>query len=194
MGIRTFIAIEIPQDIRDSINVAIAPLKKLLADSVKWISPDNVHLTLKFLGDTPEERLEGIETAIARATGGFGPMQVEARGAGAFPNIRKPSVIWAGMECPPVLLDLKGLIEAELASLGFEEDTRPFSPHLTVGRVKRGAIVPRRRLAAEMEKLEGMIFGKMEIREIVLMKSDLRPGGAVYTRLYSSDLSAGHTY
>jgi 2'-5' RNA ligase len=189
MGLRTFIAIEIPAEVRASISGSIAPLKTLLSDSVKWVNPDNIHLTLKFLGDTAEEKIDGIERALARASGGLRHMEVEIRGAGAFPNLRKPSVIWAGLECPPELGELKGRIEAEFASLGFEEERRAFSPHLTVGRVRRGARVPARRLAAEMERLEGITFGTMVIREIVLIKSELRSTGAVYTHLYSAELS-----
>ncbi|MFC1549628.1 RNA 2',3'-cyclic phosphodiesterase [Nitrospirota bacterium] len=189
MGLRTFIAIEVPENVRSAIIEALGPLRKLLPDPVKWVGPDNIHLTLKFLGDTPEEKIRGIEAAMARAAGALEPMEVAVSGAGAFPNLRRPSVIWAGLNCPPALLELKKRIESELASLGFEEDSRVFSPHLTVGRVRRGAKIPRRRLAAEIERLEKITFGAMDIREIVLMKSDLRPGSPVYTKLYSAALS-----
>jgi 2'-5' RNA ligase len=188
MGLRTFVAIEVPEDISSSITHAIAPLRSLLADSVKWVKPDNIHITLKFLGDTPKERIVEIESALARATGGIGPMNVTVKGLGAFPDQRKPNVLWVGLECPPVITELKEHMEIELSRLGFEFDNKPFSPHLTVGRVRRGARVPRRRLAAGMELLKGITFGTMEIREMALMKSDLRAGGPVYTKLFSAAL------
>lgn len=189
MGLRCFIAIEVPVEVQRAISEALSPLMKLSQDSVKWVKPGNIHLTLKFLGNTPEGRIDSIGEAITRATEGFGPIKGEIKGAGAFPNLRRPSVLWAGFEFPPALMELKKRLESKLAALGFEQDDRPFSPHLTVGRVKRGARLPKRRLAVALEQLESTSFGAIDIREIVLMKSDLRPEGPVYTRLYSSALS-----
>jgi len=189
MDLRCFIAIEIPVEVKNSISEAISPLKKLGQDSVKWVRPENIHLTLKFLGNTPEDRLKSIEAALTRACMGMNPIEGEIKGAGAFPNPGRPSVLWVGLECPPALLELKERIESELGALGFEPDDRPFSPHLTVGRVKRGMRLPKRRLFAAIEQLESTSFGTIDIREIALMKSDLRPGGPVYTRIFSAGLS-----
>lgn len=189
MDLRCFIAIEIPVEVQEAISEAISPIKGLAQESIKWVGPENIHLTLKFLGNTPESRIKSIEAALTRATEGFSPIKGEIKGAGAFPSLRRPSVFWVGLECPPALMELKKRLESGLAALGFELDDRPFSPHLTVGRVKRGCRLPKRRLAAAMEQLEAASFGTVDIQEIVLVKSDLRPGGPVYTRLYSSALS-----
>jgi len=188
MGLRTFIAIEVPGNIQSSITSAIAPLRDLLADSVKWVREGNIHLTLKFLGETPEEKIREIEAAVSRAAGCFAPIKAEVKGTGVFPDTRRPSVLWVGLLAPPTLTELSSRIEQELAPLGFESDERPFSPHLTVGRLRRGARVPGKRLAAELERLEAVTLGSMDIREIILMKSDLMPGGPVYTRLFSARL------
>lgn len=188
MGLRTFIAIEVPEDIQASISEAVASLRTLLADSVKWVNPGNIHLTLKFLGDTPEDRIEEIKAAISRATKDTGTIHAEVKGTGAFPGHSRPSVLWVGLQCPPALSELKGRIERELSGLGFEADSRPFSPHLTIGRIRRGARIPKRRLSSEISDLEGIPLGSMDIREIILIKSDLKPGGPIYTKLYAAEL------
>jgi len=189
MDLRCFIAIETPVDIQDAISEAIWPLKNLAQESIKWVLPENIHLTLKFLGNTPEGKIDSIEAALTRTTEGFSPIEGEIKGAGAFPSLRRPRVFWVGLECPPALLELKTRLERELAALGFTPDDRPFSPHLTVGRIKRGTPLPTRRLAAAMEQLAATSFGTMDVREILLMKSGLRPGGPVYTRLFSARLT-----
>jgi len=189
MDLRCFIAIEIPVEIKEAISEAISPLKKLGQDSIRWVKTENMHLTLKFLGNTPEDRIRSIEAALSRATEVINPIKGEIKGAGAFPNLRRPSVFWVGLEYPPALMELKKRIESELVALGFEPDDRPFSPHLTVGRVKRGARLPKRRICATIEGLEAKSFGTLAIKNVALMKSDLRPGGPVYTRIFSAGLS-----
>lgn len=181
MGLRCFVAIAIPPQVRSAIDKEMEMLRHLGRD-IKWVSPANIHLTLKFLGDTPEDRIDDIEAALMGAATGIGPIRADATGAGAFPNPRRPNVFWAGLTVPDELGILKERIEAALANLGFQREDRPFRPHLTVGRLRRGGHPPKRLMAA-LEEIKDIFFGTFEINELLLMKSDLEPKGPVYTTL-----------
>jgi len=189
MDLRCFIAIEIPADVREAISEAISPIKGLAQESIKWVRPENIHITLKFLGSTQEKMLDSIEAALTRSASVIPSFEAEIKGTGAFPDLKRPSVLWVGLEHPPALLELKELMEVEFATLGFDRDERAFSPHLTVGRIRRGTRLPRMRLTAAFDQIREKSFGNMSISDIQLMKSDLRPGGPVYTRLFSAGLS-----
>jgi len=137
MGIRTFIAIEIPEEIRARLAALQEEWKKERAQ-VTWVKPDNIHLTLKFLGDVPEEKMESVQQGVRRATEGLTPFTVAVKTVGTFPSWKRPRVLWVGIEeTTGKVSALASRIEDEMTKLGFEKEDRPFSAHLTLGRVKR---------------------------------------------------------
>ena len=178
---RAFIAVDLPESVKSFLSEAQKALKRY-GFRVKWIRPQNIHLTLKFLGDTATVDINKIAEAMRLAASECPGLSLAARGIGVFPNVRRPRVIWAGLDGQlETLADLQRALEAQLADLGFARDSRPFKSHLTLGRVK-GKIAPDQ-IKTAMEKLKGFESESFGINEIVLFKSELRPAGAVYTRV-----------
>jgi len=177
--LRTFIAIPLPEAVQDKVDALLSDLRKADA-AVRWVPARNLHLTLKFLGDVAEARLEELYVGIRMATEGIEPFRITLTGLGAFPNARRPRVLWIGMDVPEAMQRLYENIEKDLSRLHFPKEKRRFSPHLTIGRVKglRGM----ERLMSVVERTE---FGPetVSVERIVAMKSDLRPTGAVYAPL-----------
>lgn len=186
--IRSFIAIDLPQDIREK----LAAIQEQLSQSqagVRWVKPGSIHLTLKFLGNIHPAQVEDIALAVAQEVRDEPPITLGAAGLGAFPSRRKPRVIWIGMEGEVQRLTrIQARVENALEPLGFGREKRPFRPHLTIGRVK-----DRRRLQAlidAMATLDMEPFNSFDADEIILYKSDLRPTGAIYTKLHRMPLAA----
>lgn len=180
MRVRCFIAVEIPEPLRVTIGNIIETLKQCDAD-VKWVSSQNIHITLKFLGDTEESLLPAIQERLSKKLFNYRPFCIRISGAGAFPPGRHPRVIWIGTEESSALKALQGEVESEMGALGYAAEERPFQAHLTIGRVKSG-----RRLSEMAKKLaesREMAIGNFEVRSIKLMKSELGRGAPVYTCL-----------
>jgi 2'-5' RNA ligase len=179
--VRTFIAIEIDDGIRERLGRAQQGLRGQ-GPKVKWVDPAKVHLTLKFLGEIEEGAVEGVAAAMGRAVAGMAPFEMTVGGLGAFPPRGAPRVVWAGVADPSGgLATLHGRLERELGPLGFEPEGRPFRPHLTLGRVKDrrgGAPLPARIAAGAREE-----FGVQTVAELVLFLSTLSPAGPTYTPL-----------
>lgn len=190
---RLFVAIEIPPILAHELAAQIVALQsKVEAGAVRWVRAEAVHLTLKFLGEVAEASVPDLSAAISEAAAPFAPFRFEVKNLGCFPNSRRPRVVWLGVHEPGgALLQLQQGLERRLAELGFKEEGRPFHPHLTVGRVKRdigaGAL---RRLSAALEHETVGSLGTAEADGASLMRSDLRPTGAVYTRLHFAPLGA----
>lgn len=184
--IRTFIAV----DVDNAIIARLAALQQELkrADvSVSWSRPEGMHLTLKFLGNVPEERISAIGGALREVAAGWKPFRVSMEGAGGFPTLRRPRVLWIGIrEGREALIALAGTVDTALAGLGFPPEDRPFSPHLTLGRVKAPARLED--LTAQIESHARERFGEMTVNEIILFQSELSPKGAKYTPLRRSAL------
>ena len=179
--IRSFLAIELPEAIRNKIDEIQGDLKSSHAD-VRWVSPEKIHLTLKFFGNIEEARVESIIKAIENPVRNTPAFTVKVRRIGTFPHWKDPRVIWMG------LIDEKGILspfqkelETELEGIGFEPEARAFRPHLTLGRVNssRG----KEGLIRKMERYQEEDFGDFSVERIVLFKSDLRPAGPIYTLL-----------
>jgi len=178
---RAFIAIDLPESIKSFLSEAQEALK-LYGFRVKWVRPQNIHLTLKFLGDTATADTDKITEAMTLAAKNCPTVSLTAKGVGVFPNVRRPRVIWAGLNGQiETLANLHQTLDAHLADLGFARDTRAFKSHLTLGRVK-GKIASDRMLAA-IDKLKEFESESFETHQVILFKSELRPGGAVYTRV-----------
>lgn len=184
--IRTFIAIQIPADIRNKISTFQGELKAV-GKGVGWVKPQNIHLTLKFLGETDEKIIDAIEGKIKEAAAGINLFEIKVHGVGAFPNMKRPRVIWIGAECENnVLSTIAGRLDRNLESLGFQSENRKYTAHLTLGRVKDP-----RNIEPVMEKVESnsnFEAGLFKAEQIELIKSDLLPKGAVYTSLVKVEL------
>lgn len=177
MALRCFIAVEIPDAMKEAVHEIIAELKKTGAD-VKWVPAENIHITLKFLGNTEEGLVEAIKEGLSKKLTAYHPFYIKISGIGYFPAKRPPRVIWVGIEESGDLLSLYEAVESEVVRLGFIPEERPFSPHLTIGRVKSARRTPQ--LLEKIEKIRQLDFGSLEVKEASLMKSELRPKGAEY--------------
>jgi 2'-5' RNA ligase len=180
MALRCFIAVTIPEPLKKAIEEATDVLRKSGAD-VKWVAAANIHITLKFLGSTDEEIIEGIKDSLAVTASSYRSFYIRISGAGYFPPGRHPRVVWIGLGEPGVLPDLQRAVETEMTKFGFQEEGRPFSPHLTIGRVRSDKRLTE--LLKRIEEFREKDFGEMEIRGITLMKSELKPAGAEYFSL-----------
>ena len=179
--IRSFLAIELPKPILGKIEEVQGDLRTTHAD-VRWVSPEKIHVTLKFFGNIEESRIDLIFKSIEEPMRDALPFSVRVRGAGAFPSLKNPRVIWMGLaDGKEMLISLQKQIEDRLAKIGFEPEDRPFQPHLTLGRMKssRG----KEELVRRMEKYTEEEFGAFQVERVVLFKSDLRPSGPIYTLL-----------
>ena len=160
---------------------------KTKGSDVSWVKSSGLHLTLKFLGLVPMEMIPEIIHAVEPAAAQAHPLRVSVGEVGAFPHLRNPKVVWLGLQADEELMELQRGVEEATSRLGFVPETRPFRPHLTLGRVKS----PRRReaLIAALEAEKGWTGGEFELSELCLMKSELRSDGAVHTPLWSKVLS-----
>ncbi|MFN7170872.1 MAG: RNA 2',3'-cyclic phosphodiesterase [Candidatus Omnitrophota bacterium] len=187
MGIRTFIAIEIPEILCAEFAQLQEELKKAEAD-IKWVEPKNMHLTLKFLGDTEETKITKIKESLQKISQKANSFEINFRGLGAFPNLESPRVLWIGIEKgKDKLFELATKIEDELKILGFPKEKRQFSAHLTLGRIR--SFKNREKLKTTIkEKVNFKARNKMYLKEIVLFKSQLTPSGPIYTCLAKFNL------
>ncbi len=184
--VRTFIAAEISQPVRESLSRDLERLK-ILAPRIQWSKSENLHLTLRFLGDVPEKDLEELFEALEDGMAEAEPFALEVTGVGVFPNWRHPRVIWAGCgEGADDAVALAGAVDDVCEELGYERERRPFRPHLTLGRVK---------LPADAEGLEkataemrDRLYGYMDVDAVVVFMSSLRRAGPVYSPMARIEL------
>lgn len=191
--LRTFIAIELDKPLRQALGRVQGKFKRQIApQDVKWVAVENIHLTLKFLGDTPAGRLPEIEAALRAACAGHAPFEIGFEGRGCFPNFRRPRVIWVAVrDKGQALLRLQADVEKHVAPLGWPTEERGFSPHLTLGRVARGADrATEEAIGQIVEKTVVEQIGVQRVTAVSLMQSDLRPSGPIYTRLLHVPLQA----
>ena len=188
MEIRCFVALNLPPELKGGLAELEARLKEARAD-VSWVKPENIHLTLKFLGGVEETRIPLIKRAIQEGLRGGGPLVLSLAGLGVFPNPRSPRVIWVGVEGDTERMEkLQKRLEQALEEVGFPREARSFSPHMTLGRMRS-----RQGTAGLMELVERLgeyRAGSIQAESIELMRSQLHPAGAIYTILESFPLSA----
>ena len=188
--LRCFVAIEL----EEAILLEIRRTQTLLRNDPagkhgRWVRPEGIHLTLKFLGDVAADQLDTIAQAIRDAAIGVAPFRVSYGGLGCFPNTRFPRVIWIGVEDPAgTLLRVQKTVDTNLSALGYPPERRAFHPHLTLARTRRVSKVEQAALGKLVERTQVDRLGEMLVGEISLMRSELRPSGALYTQLAAAPL------
>ncbi len=185
-SIRTFIAIELTPDIQRALTDVQERLKRdRAARLIRWVAPANIHITLKFLGDVKVDQLPVLQSSIAEACKGIPPFSLSIAGLGAFPNTRRPNNIWVGASGQiDVAARLARKIDDACATLGFEREDRPFTAHLTLGRVKKDVPTSERAsIGALIDAAKIGTLGEFNVDYVSVMKSELRPGGSVYSPL-----------
>ncbi|BCV21166.1 RNA 2',3'-cyclic phosphodiesterase [Moorella sp. Hama-1] len=182
---RLFIAINFSPTLIDSLTRLQAELRRLPV-AVKWVNPGSLHLTLKFLGEVEPAAVGAMSVALEKAALGIKPWELEVKGAGVFPNWRAPRVIWVGVESGAPLYDLQRQVTAEYLNLGFKTDT--FTPHLTLGRLRPGAVGGSSILGDRLRELAGVSWGRERVTAVSLMESRLTPRGALYLPLLTVNL------
>ena len=190
--IRAFIAVDLTEELHLKLEEFSNSLNEQLEQMpIRWVPARNIHLTLKFLGDVSEKNVAMITEILHAEASNHKAFEISIGGFGVFPNSSRPRVLWVGIEAPDELQNLQRRIEAEAARLGYAPDQREFSPHLTLGRVSRNATPQEVRQISEVLRKQKLGFlGAARITDIHLFRSDLKPGGAVYTNLYSAPLNA----
>ncbi len=190
-SIRSFVAVELDAGIRSILGRAI---DRLCAEEggeyVRWVDPDGIHLTLKFLGDVDESRIEVLRRALDRVAAAHRTLDLPLGDLGCFPSARRPRVFWVGVGDPNNGLEaLVENLEDALARVGFEREARPFAAHLTLGRVRRDAPPSRVAPLASESLLDLTREQIIRVGGISLMRSDLEPSGAVYSQLHYAKLA-----
>jgi len=180
-AVRTFIAVELPEEIHKNLHKLQNDMKDSMPD-VRWTKYGNIHLTLKFLGDTNVSKIKAISKAIQDVADEFSPFIISLAGIGAFPNSRKPSVVWTGIKKgADEMIRLASSVENAVEKFGFPREKRPFRPHLTIGRVREI-----NHPAVMMKALENPTVGEIgefTVEKVSLIKSQLDPAGSIYTTL-----------
>ena len=183
---RLFVALQIPDSIRNDYAKLMEELRRLDAKAAKkkpkWVRPENLHVTLKFIGHTDPAKLDAIRTALAKVSSQQ-EIRLHFRNIGFFPNANRPRVIWGGMQAPEYLAALAHAVDQQIASFGFPAEERDFAPHLTLARLDPPGID--RELRAAIEKHAARDFGVLHTSEFHLIESKLKPSGAEYTTLQS---------
>jgi RNA 2',3'-cyclic 3'-phosphodiesterase len=187
--IRTFIAIELPGEILEAIRELQDRLKAEKMN-LRWVEPGSIHLTLKFLGEIHSQDIKDVSRALEKAAGQVQPFDLHSKGIGAFPGLNHPRVLWTGIGGDTESLSkLAGILECELATLGFEREPRPFKGHLTLARARERETVDPVRMTEVAGRFMHFKTKGFAVREVVIFKSSLKPGGPVYEKLFTVSLA-----
>jgi 2'-5' RNA ligase len=184
---RVFVAINPSEAERARLEERSRPLREA-AYPVRWLPPENVHLTLKFLGEVAEEQVGEVTAAVSDAMAGVPAFEMTVSGFGAFPSAKRPGVVWAGIEADDALRDVYERVETALEPLGYPRESRPFRPHLTIGRGAKRAKPAEFRGLAEALAERSDYRDAFRVRAVETMRSRLMPKGAVYEVLKSAGL------
>ncbi len=187
--IRTFIAFRLPENIISHIRM-IQEKIKIYGFKVGWVKPENIHLTLKFLGEISRQNVDIVAQCMAETAKQYSPLKFSAKGFGVFPTVKRPKVLWIGLNGDTYpLIQLQKDLEDRLDSSGFPKEGRGFKAHLTLGRAR--AEIDPRQLVEVMEKFSGIESEHFAADKMILFRSELKPSGAVYTELHSVNMSKG---
>jgi 2'-5' RNA ligase len=192
MGLlRAFIALEIPAKVQKDIYHATSSLRNGTGSLIRWVPAENMHLTLKFLGDISPVNVEFLTQMIRTEADSHHSFDIHLTGLGSFPSPKRPRVIYIGIQAPAELEAFQHAVESAARRLGYESEDRSFSPHLTVGRVKhalRISAIDQQKIRHALEETKIDSLGTARVDSVHLYKSDLKPTGSVYTKLFSAPL------
>ena len=175
--IRTFLAVPLPAEIRDKLTVLQRQLAQR-SNKITWTQPENLHVTLIFLGDVSAEEVPAICKAAQEASSTIKPFEASVRGVGCFPDQRRPRILWAGIsEGTTQLRELLDLTSIQLEGLGFRREERIYTPHITIGRVRQS----QRGFGESLQAHEAFEAGKTLVEEVHIYSSELTPKGSLYT-------------
>jgi 2'-5' RNA ligase len=188
--LRTFIAVEIPSSIHQAILQRTESLRKTLGTAiVRWVPVQNIHLTLKFLGDVAPANVDALTQMLDVEAGRVDPFDIHIGGLGSFPSLKRPHVLFVGVQAPAGLEALYRGIESACVGLGYPSEARGFSPHLTLGRIKWDSTSSDwQKIRRNFEELKIDSLGTARVDSVHLYKSELKPNGSVYTQLFSAPL------
>jgi 2'-5' RNA ligase len=188
MEIRSFLAFELPPEIKMVVTGVYEDSRRSRLD-VRWVRPEGIHLTVVFMGNIKTEELEAMGNGIGRVCSDFSPFQIALKGIGCFPSSRNPRVVWLGLAGDVERMSrFRDRLQRQLLAFGIQEEKRPLKPHLTLGRFKK-ALRDEGSLRKLMETHKELASPECTVGELVLFKSDLNRGGAVYTKMLSWPLS-----
>lgn len=184
---RTFVAVDLSPEIKINLEDLIRNVRRK-AGAVKWVGPEAMHLTLKFLGEIPEDKAEAVGTLLKELVGTHRPFPLKLRGTGTFPSGggMNARVLWAGVVEDPALMELQAALESEFEKAGFSREDRPFHPHLTLGRVKSPDGLDR--VLQELERYGTVDLGEMMVARLTFFRSVLKPSGPEYQVLTEAAL------
>jgi 2'-5' RNA ligase len=188
MMIRSFLAFELPLEIKKGVSRVFAEIRGSIRN-IRWVNVDNIHLTIVFMGNVSEDLIPPINEAVEKVCLRYGPFYISLSGLGAFPNTRRPRVVWLGLQGDTERMSFfKKALHKHIKPFGIKEEKRPFKPHLTLGRFRNPAPGDSS-LDNFIAKYKDLSSPECQMDELILFKSDLNPGGAVYTKLKSWPLS-----
>ncbi|NWG05961.1 MAG: RNA 2',3'-cyclic phosphodiesterase [Chloroflexi bacterium] len=186
---RAFIAVDIPHEIQQAIHQATTNFRQAVGAFIRWVPTENLHLTLKFLGDVSPASVDLLTQMLRVEAGSAHCFDMHLGGLGSFPSLRRPRVIYIGIQAPGGLEALQHGVESASRRLGYEADERAFSPHLTIGRVRQDVSPSdQQKVRQALERFHIDSLGTARVDSVHLYKSDLKPSGSVYTKLFSAPL------
>lgn len=174
--VRLFVALLFPDEIKAALGRLIDELRPMGA-GVKWVEPHNIHLTLKFIGEISEKKVERITGAVGDVLAGRAAFEGHVAGCGGFPHLKRPRVLWVGLGGADPAIDIAKQLNHKLIPIGVKSERKPLSPHLTLGRIKKQTDLSE--LTAYMQNLN-FDAGKVILKKVALVKSTLTPGGPIY--------------
>lgn len=189
--LRAFIAIELSDQLQNALEKQTARLRQSLGDDlIRWIPTQNIHLTLKFIGNIAASHMDFLKQLLTHTADSHPQFDLQICGIGSFPSSKRPRIIWAGIHAPADLASLQKSLEAGTTRLGYEREEHPFSPHLTLGRVRQNIDqAGLQKIRVTLDTIQLGNIGSARVNSIHLYKSDLHPSGSVYTKLFSALLN-----
>ena len=180
--LRLFIAVELSDEIHQKLGELIRQIQPVGIRGINWVKPENIHLTVKFLGDTPRKQVMSLIDSLAITTKETAPFEISVEGTGCFPNPKAPKVLWVGIAPSPQLLQLQKGIDRELANLNIPVEARSFSPHLTLARITERCDLPvAQRTNEKLVAYSATMFGKVTVKRITLFQSTLTRDSSLYS-------------
>lgn len=193
--LRAFIALDIPAEIRQRVGQTTAELRQELGPLVRWVPVENMHLTLKFLGDIAPSNVEVLSQMLRAEAELFPCFDFQLGGLGSFPSPKRPRVLYIGIQAPAALDALQRGLESASRRIGYESEERSYSPHLTIGRLRQNATASdQQTIRRRIEQTTIDSLGTVRVDSLHLYKSDLKPSGSVYTRLFTAPLKSNSNF